>query len=225
MSTNNFKDWAVALKPEYEKEYFKKLRAKITEEYKTQTIYPPVDEVFAALKLTSPSDTKIVILGQDPYHEPNQAKGLCFAVNKGRKTPPSLQNIYKELKNEYPDFEIPSHGDISSWATQGVLLLNTVLTVRAHQARSHAGIGWETFTSEIVRIIEEQNQPIVYMLWGRDARSKKELITNPNRLILETTHPSPFSASHGFLGCNHFKTANEWLEKHNATPIDWRIAP
>lgn len=223
MSTNNFRDWAIALKPEYEKEYFKKLRAKIIEEYKTQTVYPPVDEVFAALKLTSPSDIKVVILGQDPYHGPNQAMGLCFAVNKGCKVPPSLQNIYKELKTEYPNFEIPSHGDISSWGKRGVLLLNTVLTVRAHEARSHASIGWETFTSAIINIIEQQNQPIVYMLWGNDAKTKKTLITNPNHLILETTHPSPFSANHGFLGCGHFKKANEFLISHNISPIDWRI--
>lgn len=223
MNQNNFQKWAVALKPEYEKPYFKNLRKKIIEEYKNQTVYPPVNEVFTALQLTAPENIKAVIFGQDPYHEPGQAKGLCFAVNKECPVPPSLQNIYKELKNEYPDFEIPSHGDISSWAEQGVLLLNAVLTVRAHQARSHAGIGWETFTSAIVNIVEQQDRPIVYMLWGKDAKAKKELITNPNRLILETTHPSPFSASYGFLGCGHFKKANEWLTSNGIEPIDWNI--
>lgn len=223
MNQEGFKNWAVSLKPEFEKPYFEKLHKKIIEEYKTQTIYPPVKEVLTALQLTSPEDVKVVIFGQDPYHEPGQAKGLCFAVNRGCKIPPSLQNIYKELKNEYPDFQIPDHGDISSWAEQGVLLLNSVLTVRAHQARSHAGIGWEEFTSAIVRIVEEQNRPIVYMLWGRDAKEKKSLITNKNRLILETTHPSPFSASYGFLGCGHFKKANDWLIKNGETPIDWTV--
>jgi uracil-DNA glycosylase len=223
MDTNSFREWAVALKPEYEKPYFKELRKKIIEEYKNYTVYPPVDEVFTALKHTAPENVKVVIFGQDPYHEPGQAKGLCFAVNKGCAVPPSLKNIYKELKNEYPDFNIPSHGDISHWADQGVLLLNAVLTVRAHQARSHAGIGWEEFTSEIINIVEKQNRPIVYMLWGKDAKEKKSLITNPNRLILETTHPSPFSASYGFLGCGHFKKANDWLIANGETPIDWNI--
>lgn len=223
MNQNGFKKWALALKPEFEKPYFEKLHKKIIEEYKTQTVYPPVKEVLTALQLTDPENIKAVIFGQDPYHEPGQAKGLCFAVNKGIAVPPSLQNIYKELKNEYPDFVIPDHGDISSWAEQGVLLLNSVLTVRAHQARSHAGIGWEEFTSAIVNIVEQQNKPIVYMLWGKDAKAKKPMITNPNRLILETTHPSPFSASYGFLGCGHFKKANDWLIKNGETPIDWTI--
>ena len=223
MDTNSFREWAIALKPEYEKPYFKELRKKIIEEYKNYTVYPPVDEVFTALKHTAPENVKVVIFGQDPYHEPGQAKGLCFAVNRGCAVPPSLKNIYKELKSEYPDFNIPSHGDISYWADQGVLLLNAVLTVRAHQARSHAGIGWEKFTSEIINIVEKQNRPIVYMLWGKDAKEKKSLITNPNRLILETTHPSPFSASYGFLGCGHFKKANEWLIANGETPIDWNI--
>ena len=223
MNSDGFRNWAVSLKPEFEKPYFEKLHKKIIEEYKTQTIYPPVKEVFTALQLTGPKDVKVVIFGQDPYHEPGQAKGLCFAVNRGCNVPPSLQNIYKELKNEYPDFQIPNHGDISSWAEQGVLLLNSVLTVRAHQARSHAGIGWEEFTSAIVRIVEKQDRPIVYMLWGKDAKEKKSLVTNKNRLILETTHPSPFSASYGFLGCGHFKKANEWLASKGVSPIDWTI--
>ena len=213
--------WNELLKEEYDKPYFKALKKKVIEEYKNHTVYPPADQVFTALELTPPEKVKVVIFGQDPYHEPGQAKGLCFAVSKTCPVPPSLQNIYKELQNEYPDFKIPSHGDISSWAKQGVLLLNSVLTVRAHQARSHAGIGWEEFTSQIIASVEKEDKPIVYMLWGKDAKAKKPLIHNKNRLILETTHPSPFSASYGFLGCGHFRKANEWLEANGEETINW----
>ena len=175
-----------------------------------------------ATKLTPLDQVKCVILGQDPYHEPNQAMGLAFSVNRGVATPKSLINMYKELNAEF-GYPIPTHGDLSSWAKQGVLLLNTVLTVRKGEAASHAGHGWETFTDKIISIINEEDRPIVFLLWGKFAKSKEVLLNNPKHLILKTTHPSPFSASYGFLGCNHFKKCNEFLEKNNVSPIDWQI--
>ena len=214
--------WDEKLKEEYAKPYYHELYHFIQKEYENNTVYPPFDKIMNATKLTPLDQVKCVILGQDPYHEPNQAMGLAFSVNRGVATPKSLINIYKELNAEF-GYPIPTHGDLSSWAKQGVLLLNTVLTVRKGEAASHAGHGWETFTDKIISIINEEDRPIVFLLWGKFAKSKEVLLNNPKHLILKTTHPSPFSASYGFLGCNHFKKCNEFLEKNNVSPIDWQI--
>lgn len=214
--------WDEKLKEEYAKSYYHELYHFIQKEYENNTVYPPFDKIMNATKLTPLDQVKCVILGQDPYHEPNQAMGLAFSVNRGVATPKSLINIYKELNTEF-GYPIPTHGDLSSWAKQGVLLLNTVLTVRKGEAASHAGHGWETFTDKIISIINEEDRPIVFLLWGKFAKSKEVLLNNPKHLILKTTHPSPFSASYGFLGCNHFKKCNEFLEKNNVSPIDWQI--
>ena len=214
--------WDEKLKEEYAKPYYHELYHFIQKEYENNTVYPPFDKIMNATKLTPLDQIKCVILGQDPYHEPDQAMGLAFSVNRGVATPKSLINIYKELNTEF-GYPIPTHGDLSSWAKQGVLLLNTVLTVRKGEAASHAGHGWETFTDKIISIINEEDRPIVFLLWGKFAKSKEILLNNPKHLILKTTHPSPFSASYGFLGCGHFKKCNEFLEKNNVSPIDWQI--
>ena len=207
---------------EKEKDYFKELLAFVDKEYETKTCYPPYDLILNALNKTPYSKVKCVILGQDPYHEPNQAMGLSFSVNKGVAIPRSLQNIYKEISTEF-GYPIPDHGDLTYWASQGVLLLNAILTVRKGEAASHQGKGWETFTDDILSFVNEKDTPVVFMLWGNFARSKKSLITNPKHLVLESPHPSPFSADRGFFGNNHFTKCNEFLKKNNLEPIDWQI--
>ncbi len=221
MSEMNEK-WVAALDKEFSKEYYRKLYFFIGEEYKNHTVYPPQDEVFTALGLTPPDRVKVVILGQDPYHEPGQAHGLSFSVKKGIKIPPSLVNIYKELHTDL-GIEIPDHGNLSCWARQGVLLLNTVLTVRAHQAMSHRGKGWEQFTDAIIDVINKIDRPIVFILWGRPAGEKAARLDNPNHLVLTSPHPSPLSASRGFFGSRPFSQANAFLEKNGVAPIDWRV--
>ena len=215
-------DWAPVLRAEYAKPYYRNLYQFIHEEYATRTIYPPSEDIFNAFHLTPLSKVKVVIIGQDPYHEPRQAHGLCFSVQKGVDIPPSLQNIYKELQSDI-GFEIPNHGCLTSWAEQGVLLLNAVLTVRAHAAASHQNKGWETFTDAVIRAVNDVDRPVVFMLWGGFARSKKAMLTNPKHLVLEAPHPSPLSAYRGFFGCKHFSQANAFLEKNGVEPVDWTI--
>jgi uracil-DNA glycosylase len=215
-------DWVEVFKPEYKKPYYKKLYDFINEEYSRYTVYPPGEDIFNAFHLTPLSKVKVVIIGQDPYHEPGQAHGLCFSVKQGVDIPPSLQNIYKELHDDV-GFEIPDHGCLTSWAEQGVLLLNAVLTVRAHAAASHQNKGWEEFTDAVIRAINEVDRPIVFLLWGSFARSKSKMLTNPNHLVLEAPHPSPLSAYRGFFGCRHFSRANEFLKEHGEEPVDWTI--
>lgn len=212
--------WKELLFEEQQKEYYKKLLHFVNQEYKNGTCYPEWNNIFQAMKLVDPEKVKVVILGQDPYHEPKQAMGLSFSVPDGVEVPPSLQNIYKEINNEFGT-PIPTSGDLTRWAEQGVLLLNSILTVKAHQAASHQGHGWEQFTDKILSITNELNQPIVYMLWGSFARNKKALLNNPNHLILEAPHPSPLSAYRGFMGCGHFKKCNDFLIKNNIEPIRW----
>lgn len=215
-------DWDEILKDEWTKDYFLKLSDFLKEEYTTNTIYPSSDNLFNALRYTSFKDTKVVIIGQDPYHEEGQAIGLAFAVNEGIKVPPSLKNIYKELETD-TDFIIPNHGNLTPWAKQGVLLLNTVFTVRAHKANSHKGKGWEKLTDAIITKLNEKEEAVVFLLWGNNARAKKALITNPKHLVLETVHPSPLSAYNGFFGCQHFSKTNQYLIKHNLEPINWQL--
>ena len=213
-------DWDGMLAAEFEKEYYGKLLAFLAEEYETHRIYPPQPDVFNALRYSSYADTKVVIFGLDPYHQEGQAHGLCFSVNRGVKIPPSLLNIYKELKEDI-GMEIPSHGCLSSWALQGVLLLNTVLTVRDSMPNSHKGRGWETFTDVIIRRLNEREKPIVFILWGANAKTKEKLITAKHHLILTGTHPSPLSAHTGFFGGAYFSRANRFLELENQEPINW----
>ena len=213
-------DWDGMLAAEFEKEYYGKLLAFLAEEYETHRIYPPQPDVFNALRYSSYANTKVVIFGQDPYHQEGQAHGLCFSVNRGVKIPPSLLTIYKEL-NEDIGMEIPSHGCLSSWASQGVLLLNTVLTVRDSMPNSHKGRGWETFTDVIIRRLNEREKPIVFILWGANAKTKEKLITAKHHLILTGTHPSPLSAHTGFFGGAYFSRANRFLELENQEPINW----
>lgn len=215
-------DWLGPLSPEFKKPYYAELYTKVKDEYMKTSVYPPADEIFKAFELTPLSQVKVVIIGQDPYHEPGQAHGLCFSVKQGIEIPPSLVNIYQELHDDLGCY-IPSSGNLEKWARQGVLLLNTVLTVRAHRANSHQGIGWEQFTDAAIRAVNSQERPIVFMLWGRNAQSKKQLLTNKRFLILEAPHPSPLSAYRGFFGCGHFGKANRFLEEHGVEPIDWQI--
>lgn len=215
-------DWLEPLSPEFRKPYYSNLYKKIREEYSTRQIFPPSDEIFTAFELTSLSDVKVVILGQDPYHGDGQAHGLCFSVKPDVETPPSLVNIYKELNSDLGCY-IPNNGYLTKWAKQGVLMLNTVLTVRAHQANSHRGIGWEEFTDAAIRILNEQDHPIVYLLWGKPAQMKKSMLNNPKHLILEAPHPSPLSAYRGFFGCQHFSKTNEFLQENGLEPVDWQI--
>ncbi|WP_035765914.1 uracil-DNA glycosylase [Butyrivibrio sp. NC2002] len=215
-------DWLPALEPEFKKDYYKNLYKFVISEYNTRTIYPPADDIFNALHLTPLKDVKVLILGQDPYHEPGQAHGLSFSVLPGQDTPPSLVNIYNELQNDLGCY-IPNNGYLKKWADQGVLLLNTVLTVRAHNANSHKGRGWEQFTDAIIRALNNEDRPIVYLLWGKPAQSKEVMLNNPKQLVLKAPHPSPLSAYRGFFGCKHFSKCNEFLEKNNIAPIDWQI--
>lgn len=215
-------DWDEILKDEFEKEYYKKLRKFLIEEYKTRVIYPKMENIFSALKLTSYKETKVLILGQDPYHGPNQAHGLAFSVNPGVKIPPSLLNMYKELKAEL-GLEIPNNGYLIPWTEQGVLLLNTTLTVRAGEANSHSGMGWEIFTDNVIKHLNDREDPVIFVLWGNNARKKKSYITNKQHFILEGPHPSPLSASRGFFGCDHFKKINEILRNIGKKEIDWQI--
>ena len=214
--------WDILLKDEFQKPYYLNLRKFLVQEYKTQTIYPHMNNIFNALKYTDYKDVKVVILGQDPYHQPNQAHGLSFSVLKGVKAPPSLQNMYKEIHTEY-GYPIPDHGELTYWAQQGVLLMNTVLTVRESQPNSHKGMGWEIFTDNVISILNERPEPMVFLLWGANARAKKKIITNPNHLVLESAHPSPLSAYNGFFGNGHFKKANDFLKSKGLTEIDWQI--
>ena len=215
-------DWLEYLKPEFKKVYYKDLFEFVKKAYSESLVFPPSEDIFNALKYTPISNVKVVLVGQDPYHEPGQAHGLSFSVLPGVKTPPSLQNMYKELKDEY-GYDIPNNGYLKKWADQGVLLLNTVLTVKCGSANSHKGKGWENFTDAVIRAVNTQDRPIVYFLWGGNAKAKRSLITNPNHLVLETVHPSPLSAYNGFFGCGHFKKANEFLESHGVKGIDWKI--
>ena len=215
-------DWLPALKSEFGKQYYKDLYKFINAEYHSRVVYPPADDIFNALHLTPLENVKVLVLGQDPYHEPGQAHGLSFSVQPGQEIPPSLVNIYSELHDDLGCY-VPNNGYLKKWADQGVLLLNTVLTVRAHAANSHKGKGWEQFTDAIIKALNEQDRPIVYMLWGRPAQSKIEMLDNPKHLILTAPHPSPLSAYRGFFGCRHFSKCNEFLMANNITPIDWQI--
>lgn len=215
-------DWYEALKGEFSKDYYKSLYARILSEYKTREIFPKSEDLFSAFHLTPLKDVKVVILGQDPYHNTGQAHGLCFSVKPEVDTPPSLVNIYQELKQDLGCY-IPNNGYLEKWARQGVLLLNTVLTVRAHQAFSHKGIGWEQFTDAVIEVLNKQDQPIVFLLWGKPAQSKKSMLNNPKHLILEAPHPSPLSAYRGFFGCKHFSKTNQFLIENGLNPIDWQI--
>ena len=215
-------DWAEKLSIEYRKPYYRELFQFVKDEYSKVVVYPPSEDIFNAMHLTPLSKVKCVILGQDPYHEPGQAHGLCFSVKPDIKIPPSLENIYKELHDDV-GFEIPNHGYLEEWAKQGVLLLNTVLTVRAHKAFSHRGKGWEQFTDAIIRTVNEIDRPVVFLLWGKPAQEKKALLNNPKHLILEAPHPSPLSAYRGFFGCRHFSKANEFLVRNGETPVDWTL--
>lgn len=216
-------DWLQAVGGEFRKPYYKELYDFVKEEYSTRMIYPPADDIFNALHLTPLKEVKVVILGQDPYHNEHQAHGLSFSVLPDqREIPPSLQNIYKELHDDLGCY-IPDNGYLEKWARQGVLMLNTVLTVRAHQANSHQGHGWEQFTDAILEAVNQEDRPIVYLLWGRPAQSKIPMLTNPKHLILKAPHPSPLSAYRGFFGCRHFSQTNAFLESHGAAPIDWQI--
>ncbi|HBN55211.1 MAG TPA: uracil-DNA glycosylase [Lachnospiraceae bacterium] len=215
-------DWLEPLTPEFKKPYYAQLYKKVKEEYATRKIFPPADDIFNAFEFTPLSQVKVVILGQDPYHGDGQAHGLCFSVKPDVDIPPSLVNIYKELHDDLGLY-IPNHGYLEKWAKQGVMLLNTVLTVRAHQANSHRGIGWEEFTDAAIRILNEQDRPMVFLLWGKPAQMKKSMLHNPKHLILTAPHPSPLSAHRGFFGCKHFSRTNEFLEANGLTPIDWQI--
>ena len=215
-------DWQEALKPEYGKPYYRELYKKVVNAYKTEQVFPPSEDIFNAFHLTPLSEVKVVIIGQDPYHNVGQAHGLCFSVRKGVDIPPSLENIYKELHDDL-GCTIPDHGYLVKWAEQGVLMLNSVLTVRAHQANSHKNFGWEEFTDAAIRILNEQDRPIVYLLWGSPARAKKAMLNNPKQLVLEAPHPSPLSAYRGFFGCRHFSKCNDFLTANGLTPIDWQI--
>jgi uracil-DNA glycosylase len=215
-------DWLEVLRSEFKKPYYAKLYAQIKREYQEHLVFPPSDELFTAFDLTPLDDVKAVILGQDPYHGDGQAHGLCFSVKQGIDIPPSLVNIYKELHDDI-GVPIPTHGCLTHWAKQGVLLLNTVLTVRAHAAFSHRGIGWETFTDAAIKALNRKKDPIVFLLWGKPAQNKRPLLSNPAHLILEAPHPSPLSAYRGFFGCKHFSKTNHFLATHGISPIDWRI--
>ncbi|WP_458403729.1 uracil-DNA glycosylase [Methanobrevibacter sp.] len=217
-------DWDKVLADEYEKDYFAEMMEFVDVQYRTKTVYPPRDEMFNAFILTPPENVRVVILGQDPYHEEGQAHGLAFSTPEGRPIPRSLKNIFKEISEEY-GYAIPQSGCLEPWANQGVFLLNTVLTVEGGNANSHSKCGWQTFTDNVIRILNGQSQPIVFMLWGKQAEKKKELITNPNHLVLVTSHPSPFSARRGFFGSDHFKKANEFLMQNGLDEIDWQIRP
>lgn len=219
----NNRSWEKFIYEEMKKEYFQNMRLFLEKEYKDKEVFPPVNEVFKALDLVSYEDVKVVILGQDPYHGEGEAHGLAFSVKKGIKIPPSLRNIFKELKREYPHFEMPESGELYPWAKEGVLLLNTTLTVEKDKANSHNKIGWQFFTDEIIKKLNEREKPLVFILWGKFAISKKMLITNPIHLVLESPHPSPLSASRGFFGNNHFLKVNDFLRSKGIKEIDWTL--
>ncbi len=215
-------EWDALLADEIKKDYYLKLREFLKREYSSYRIYPPMNDIFNALRRTSYSDVKAVILGQDPYHGAGQAHGMCFSVKKGTPPPPSLQNIFKELKADL-NIDPPNHGELTGWADSGVLLLNTVLTVREGLANSHKGQGWEKFTDRIIQLLNQREQPMVFLLWGGNARAKAALITNPNHLVLQCAHPSPLSAYNGFFGCRHFSKTNEFLKSRGIEPINWKL--
>ncbi|MBR3228043.1 MAG: uracil-DNA glycosylase [Erysipelotrichaceae bacterium] len=215
-------DWDEVLGDEFEKEYYQKLRSFLDEEYSRKTIYPLPRYIYSALRMTPYRDVRVLILGQDPYHEEGQAHGLSFSVNKGVEIPPSLVNIYKELHDDLGCY-IPNNGYLAKWAKQGVLLLNAVLTVEAHKANSHKGKGWETLTDTIIRKLNEKEEPVVFILWGRNARDKKIYINDKKHLILESVHPSPLSAYNGFFGSRPFSKTNDFLKRHGLKEIDWQI--
>ena len=214
--------WEAALRGEFRKPYYRSLYEKVRQEYETRTVYPPAEDLFQAFALTPLEQVKVVILGQDPYHEPGQAHGLCFSVKPGVEIPPSLVNVFQELKEDLGCIP-PENGYLEGWARQGVFLLNTVLTVRAHQAASHRGLGWELFTDAAIRALNAQDRPLVFMLWGRHAGEKSRLLNNPRHLVLTAPHPSPLSAYRGFFGCRHFSRCNEFLAAQGETPIDWQL--
>lgn len=215
-------DWLEKLNCEFKKDYYKKLYEFVKTEYSRVAVYPPSEDLFNALHYTPYSKVKVVILGQDPYHEPGQAHGLCFSVKKGVQVPPSLVNIYKELEDDL-GIKAPGHGYLEDWAKQGVLLLNTVLTVEAHKALSHRGKGWEQFTDAVISAVNEIDRPVVFILWGKPAQEKKKLLNNPKHLIIEAPHPSPLSAYRGFFGSKPFSRTNAFLEAHGVEPVDWKI--
>lgn len=215
-------EWDEILEDEFSKPYYLKLRQFLKEEYSNYTIYPAMNDIFNSLKYASYSDIKVVIIGQDPYHEPGQAHGLSFSVKEGTPCPPSLKNIFKEINSDL-GIPIADSGNLTCWAKQGVLLMNAVLTVRQGMANSHKGKGWEQFTDNVISILNKKEQPIVFLLWGANARSKKELITNPIHLVLECAHPSPLSAFNGFFGCKHFSKCNDFLTANNMSPINWNL--
>lgn len=215
-------DWLAPLQEEFGKPYYKKLFLTVSQEYRTRLVFPAAEDIFNAFHFTPLGEVKVVILGQDPYHGKGQAHGLCFSVKPEVAIPPSLENIYRELQDDL-GCRIPGHGCLTKWARQGVLLLNTVLTVRAHQANSHQGIGWEEFTDAAIRILDRQERPLVFLLWGRSAQGKKALLRNPQHLIIESSHPSPYSAGRGFFGSRPFSRANAFLEEHGIPPVDWQI--
>lgn len=212
--------WKEVLKSEFEKPYFEKLTSYVKSEYQLHTVFPPGKEIFNAFNLCSFDQVKVVIIGQDPYHGPGQAHGLCFSVKEGVDFPPSLRNIFKEINSDL-ESPIPANGDLTRWANQGVLLLNATLTVRAHQAASHQKMGWETFTDRVIQLVSEQKQHVVFLLWGAYAQHKSELIDHSKHLILESVHPSPLSASRGFFGNHHFSKTNQFLESKGLIPIQW----
>ncbi len=214
--------WETALKDEFKKPYYRELYRKVLNEYQTRQVFPPAADLFSAFEATPLEKVKAVILGQDPYHEPGQAHGMCFSVRPGTEIPPSLVNIFQELHDDL-GCRIPNNGYLVKWARQGVLLLNTVLTVRAHRAGSHHGLGWEEFTDATIRVLNEQDRPMVFLLWGRPAAMKESLLTNTQHLVLKAPHPSPLSAYRGFFGCRHFSRCNEFLTAHGESPIDWQI--
>ncbi len=215
-------DWLEPLKGEFSKPYYAQLYKKIKEEYSRYQVFPPSEDILNAFHYTPLNKVKVVIFGQDPYHNVGQAHGLCFSVQPGTDIPPSLQNIYQEMKDDL-GHPIPNHGCLTKWANEGVLLLNTVLTVRAHQANSHQGIGWETFTDRVIEILNKEDRPIVFILWGRPAQKKKPMLNNPNHLVLEAPHPSPLSAYRGFFGSKPFSKTNEFLVAKGLEPVDWKI--
>lgn len=215
-------DWDELLESEFKSDYYQRLRQFLKKEYSTKVIYPDMYKIFEALRLTSYADTRVVILGQDPYHGPKQAHGLAFSVQKGIAIPPSLLNIYKELESDC-GYYIPNNGYLVPWADQGVLLLNASLTVVAGQANSHRGMGWEIFTDSIIKRLNKKESPLVFLLWGNQARAKASLVDNPNHLILASAHPSPLSAHRGFFGCKHFSKANSFLKERGLGQINWQI--
>lgn len=215
-------DWLEPLSKEFVKPYYKELYNFIKDEYSKCVVYPPSEEIFSAFHLTPLSKVKVVVIGQDPYHEPGQAHGLSFSVKPGIDIPPSLVNIYKELSEDVGTY-IPNNGYLVKWAKQGVLMLNALLTVRAHNAFSHKGKGWEEFTDAAIKALNEVDRPIVFLLWGKPAQMKADILNNPKHLILKAPHPSPLSAYRGFFGCKHFSQANEFLKENGIEPIDWQI--